>query len=92
MPRQSNILNRGTNEPSAKDRVLGVVFGFSGLLCFALSFTVLNPNGRPVLFFSCLCVCLVCLAFVDNKKGVVLGFLLFLLLRTIWAFMTFHAR
>jgi hypothetical protein len=71
--------------PSTKDELLGVVFVFSSLLGFALSFTVLQSNGRPVLFTVCVLVSVLCLALANNKKGIALGFLAFLALRTVWA-------
>ena len=66
-------------EASRTDIALAVVFCLSGLLGFCLSFTLLASDARPVLFSACIGVCLVCLLFATNKKGVLLGFGLFLL-------------
>jgi len=71
--------------PSTKDQVLGVVFVVSGLLGFGLSFTMLQANGRPVLFGVCVAICVACLGFSQNKKGIGLAFIGFLAIRMIWA-------
>jgi hypothetical protein len=72
--------------PSTKDQVLGVIFVISAMLCFGLSFTLFQPNGRPFLFGGCLLICGVCLAFADNRKGIALAFVVFLGIRVVWAF------
>lgn len=72
-------------EPLRKDIAIGVVFCISGLLGFCLSFTLLENGGRPALFAVCMAVCLVCLFFASDKKGVLLGFAGFLLIRIVWA-------
>jgi len=74
-----------TYEPSRKDIVVGVVFCFSSLVAFALSFTVLEPDGRPILFTVLVVICLACFLIADNKKGVLLGGAAFLLVRVVWA-------
>ena len=78
--------------PSTKDRILGTLFLFSGLLGFGLSFTLLHEHGRPILFGVCLLTCTVCITFADNRKGISLGFLAFLLLRAGIALVTRGAR
>lgn len=70
---------------SMKDTILFILFGFSGLLCFALSFSLLQENRRPYLFGGCLVVCLVCLLLAKKKKELVLGTAAFILLRVAWA-------
>jgi hypothetical protein len=72
--------------PSTKDQILGVIFVICALLCFGLSFTLFQANGRPVLFGGCLVTCGVCLTFADNRKGIALAFVIFLGIRVIWAF------
>jgi hypothetical protein len=71
--------------PSTKDQILGLIFIVSGLLCFALSFTVFRGNGRPILFGVCLSLCLICLVLAENKKGLALALLVFLAIRVAWA-------
>ena len=73
------------NEPSRKDVVLGTIFVISAFAAFALSFGLLQKDGSPVFFTACLTVCLICLFFSNNKKGVLLGFAVFLLTRVVWA-------
>lgn len=73
------------NEPSRKDVALGVVFCISGLLGFCLSFSLTQSDGRPYLFALCVLICLTCLAFAENKAGVLLGFAAFLVTRLAWA-------
>ena len=78
--------SRGRDFPlSAKDTVLLIPFAFSALLAFGLSFTLLQSDGRPYLFSGCLVLCITCLAFVDRKKDIVLGTVLFILLRITWS-------
>lgn len=72
-------------EPSRKEITLAVVFSFSGLLAFALSFTMLQSNGRPLLFAFCIGVCLICLFFSNNKKGVIGTFVALFVVRLFWA-------
>lgn len=80
---------RGTHSYlSTKDTILGIVFAFSGLLSFALSFTLLHDNGRPYLFCGSLALCLVCLLLAKNKKVIVLGTVGFILLRVVWSILT----
>ena len=76
-------------EPSRKDIFLGVIVCLCGVLAFCLSFTLQQSNGRPFLFTALVAVCLVCIAFATNRKGVVLGFLAFLVLRVVWALVLF---
>jgi hypothetical protein len=78
------------NQPSRKDVALGVVFSFSGLLAFALSFTLSDADGRPILFAACIALCIVCLIFATNKTGVLLGFAAFILVRLAWALAVTH--
>jgi len=80
-------LNQGAtgNYLSTKDTIFGILFGFSALLGFALSFSVLQPNGRPFVFCGCLFICAICILIVDKKKEVVLGSLLFIALRVVWS-------
>ena len=73
------------NEPSRKDVVLGTIFVISAFVAFALSFGLLQKDGRPVFFATCVAVCLICLLFATNKKGVLLSFAAFLLTRVVWA-------
>ena len=70
---------------SMKGMVLGVLFGFSALLGFALSFTLLQPDGRPYLFTGCIVLFVLCLLFIDKKKEIALGAVLFILLRLVWS-------
>ena len=70
---------------STKDTILCVPIGFSGLLGFALSFSLFQPEGRPYLFGACLIVCVVSLLFADKKKDLFLGSLAFILLRLAWS-------
>jgi hypothetical protein len=77
---------RGADFPfSTKDTILLILFGFSGLLCFALSFSLFQSDGRPYLFAGCLVFCLICLAFAEKKKELVLGTVAFISLRVVWA-------
>ena len=75
------------NQLSFKDTILGVLCAFSALLCFALSFTLLTPDGRPCLFAGSLAVFFVCLMFVEKKWAITGGAAIFILLRLIWAAM-----
>ena len=84
MLRQSKVTESGYS-PSVKDQVLGIVFVVSALLCFGLSFTLFQPNGRPFLFISCFLFCLICLTLSENKKGIGLAFVGFLAIRMLWA-------
>jgi glucose dehydrogenase len=77
---------------STKDTILGVLCAFSGLLCFALSFSLLQENGRPYLFSGCLAVCLVCLLLTEKKKELVLATAAFILLRVFWAILVSGLR
>lgn len=70
---------------STKDTILLILFGFGGLLCFALSFSLLQSDGKPYLFGGCLALCLICLLLADKKKELVLGTVGFILLRVVWA-------
>jgi len=70
---------------STKDTFLLILSGFSGLLGFALSFSLFQPEGRPYLFMTCALLCLACLAFAEKKKEIALGTLGFILLRVIWS-------
>ena len=73
------------NEPSRKDVVLGTIFVISAFVAFALSFGLLRKDGSPIFFTACVAVCLICLFFANNKKGVLRGFAVFLLTRVVWA-------
>jgi drug/metabolite transporter (DMT)-like permease len=73
---------------STKDTILGIIFAFSGLLSFALSFTLLHDNGRPYLFCSSLALCLVCLLLADRRKIIALGSVVFIVLRIVWSVLT----
>jgi hypothetical protein len=79
-------------DSSRKDIALGTVFVFTGLFCFALSFTLFQANGRPVLFFASLAICLGSLAFANSKKGLLLGLLLFAAVRLIWSVVITYGR
>jgi hypothetical protein len=74
-----------SNEPSRKDVALGTAFVISAFVAFVLSYGLLQTDGRPLFFVACLAVCLVCLFFATNKKGILLGFAAFLLVRIAWA-------
>jgi len=70
---------------STKDTILLILFGFSSLLGFALSFSLLHSDGRPYLFAGCVLVCAACLAAAEKKKEIVVGTVGFILLRVLWA-------
>ena len=70
---------------SVKDHILLVIMGFSGLLGFALSFTVLQADGRPYLFCGCLVVYLTCTFFATERRALVLATLGVIALRLIWS-------
>ena len=70
---------------STKDRILCIPFGFSALLAFALSFSLFQSGGRPYVFFSCLLICAVTLAFIERKKDVILASVIFIFLRVVWS-------
>lgn len=73
------------SELSTRDLVLGLLMAFSAFLAFALSFTLLQPDGRPYLFGGCLIVFFVSLLFADRKRDLFLGSLGFILIRLVWA-------
>jgi hypothetical protein len=64
-----------------RDEILGIIFAITGLLAFALSFTLLDADGRPILFSASLGIALVCLAFIRNKRGAIFGFAAFVVVR-----------
>lgn len=68
-----------------KDTILIGVCGFSGLLCFALSFTLMQPDGRPYLFGGSLAVFIVGLLFAEKRRDILLGTIAFILLRLVWS-------
>lgn len=70
---------------SMKDMILGVLFAFSALVAFALSFSLRQTDGRPYLFTGCIAFCVLCLLFIAKKKEIVLGALLFILVRLVWS-------
>jgi glucose dehydrogenase len=70
---------------STKDTILGILFTFSGLLAFGLSFTLTQSDGRPYLFCFCLAVCILSLLFTKQKKEIFWGTIVFILLRLAWA-------
>jgi hypothetical protein len=69
---------------SMKDMILCIPICFSSLLAFALSFTLFQPEGRPYLFCGCVIVYVVSLLFVEKKRDVFLGSIIFILLRLVW--------
>lgn len=75
-----------TSRRLTEDDALGLVFGISGLVSLALSFMVFNVDGRPILFGVSLAICLLCLAFTNNKTGILLGCAAFIALRLLVAF------
>lgn len=83
MQRQSKS-GRGVFPFSMKDTILLGLCGFSGLLCFALSFTLMQPDGRPYLFGGSLAVFVVGLLFAEKRKDIFLGTIAFILLRLVW--------
>lgn len=70
---------------STKDTFLCVPLCFSAILAFALSFSLLQADGRPYVFVGCLIIYGVCLLFVDKKKELFLGSLVFILIRAVWS-------
>ena len=70
---------------SVKDRFLGVPFGFSALVAFAVSFSLFQPDGRPYVFFSCTAICAVTFMFIEKKKEVALATVIFIALRLLWS-------
>ena len=72
-------------EFTTKDTILLMLCGFSGLLGFALSFTLMQPDGRPYLFCCCVAIFVLSLLFAERKKEIALGTLAFILLRLVWA-------
>jgi len=70
---------------STKDTFLCAPICFSAILAFALSFSLLQPDGRPYVFVGCLIVYGVCLLFADKKKELVLASLVFILIRVVWS-------
>jgi hypothetical protein len=84
MERESESGNAGFPF-STRDTILGLLFTFSGLLAFGLSFTLMQADGRPYLFCGCLIVCALSLLFVDKRKQIFLGTVAFILLRLVWA-------
>jgi hypothetical protein len=66
---------------------------FSGVLAFALSFTLLNDDGRSALFAASVVICFVCLTLTQHRAALLLAFSLFLLMRLVWsAFITADGR
>jgi hypothetical protein len=70
---------------SMKDTILMVPCALSGLLGFALSFSLLQPDGKPYLFIGCVVVLLVSLLLADKRKELTLGVGCFIALRLVWA-------
>jgi len=85
-------LERSDSRLSTKDICLIAVIAPCGLLCFALSFTLLQDNGRPYLFCGSLAVFLVCLLFADKKRDILGGMVVFIMLRVVWSIMTTSLR
>jgi hypothetical protein len=73
---------------SVRDKVFGVLAGFSALYCTVVAFAWSLPGARGR-FLIALAVLVVTLSFVKNKKGVGLGILAFIALRFIWAGIVF---
>jgi hypothetical protein len=69
---------------SERDRVFGAIAAFSGLYCFAVSFSLKLPTGRERCLIA-LAVLAVSFSFIKQKKGVALGVLAFIALRFVWA-------
>jgi hypothetical protein len=81
---------RITLKTAAEDRdvFLAVPFGLAGLLCFALSFTLKQPDGRPVLFAVLLIVCLACLWLSKNRLALAAALVIFISIRVAWALLS----
>jgi len=77
--------DRGRLQFSLKDHILLIIMGASALLGFALSFSLLQPNGRPYLFSGCVAVYLTCIVFATKRRALVLGTLVFIAIRVIWS-------
>ncbi len=73
------------NSPlSVRDRIFGSIAGFSGLYCVAVMFELSLPGARER-FVIALAIFLVSFLFVEYKKAVALGILVFIALRFVWA-------
>jgi drug/metabolite transporter (DMT)-like permease len=68
-----------------RDLALGVPVCFAGLLCFALSFSLGKPDGRPVLFSILLAICLVCLALSRRRVQILSAIVVVICIRVVWA-------
>jgi hypothetical protein len=69
---------------STKDTILLILFGSGALLCFSLSFTLLQDNGRPFLFGGSLVLCLLCILLAQKRKEMLLGTVGFIAIRVLW--------
>lgn len=70
---------------STKDAFLSAPICFSAVLAFALSFSLLQPDGRPYVFCGCLVVYVTCLLLADKKKELALASMIFILIRIAWS-------
>jgi len=73
------------SDPLTREDFLGLIFMFSGLLCFGLPFTLTDADGRPVLFGVTLRVACTSLAVSKRKLVLIFSLVLFLLFRLAWA-------
>ncbi len=71
-------------ELSTKDKILATPALLSGLLCLGLSFGLHQPLYCRR-FFIALTVFLSCLFIADNRRALLLAFVLFFAIRAIWS-------
>ena len=69
--------------------MLGAVFIASSFLVLALSFTLSDSDGRPILFSVALAVSLVCLWQAHHRLALVVAFVAMLALRILWGFIMY---
>ena len=77
-------------EQIRRDVILAAVFAGTSLLAFALSFTLMNDDGRPLLFSALVAVSMFCLWKAKSKVALIGTALFFLMSRVLWVAIATH--